>query len=162
LAVSAHDAESGADVLVGVQGDELVFGADEVWEGRTVEVVYELGYADQSMRVQLTSDPVKGSVKATAARLADACSDGLTVEGRVVTLACPDWNVGAVTVSYEVVAEVYTSFAMPGVIPEDGEWHVLVDGRETTGFEREGQVVRLPAASLGPDSIVTIKVVTRS
>jgi hypothetical protein len=161
LAVAAHDAATGADVLVEVRDDRLVFGPDEVWEGRAVAVVYELGYADQALRVQLTQDPIEGSVKATAQRLADACSDGLTVEGRVVTLACPDFDVGAVTLTYAVVAEVRTSFAMPGQIPEDAEWHVLVDGVETRGFTRAGQVVSLPAGSLAPASTVTLKVVTR-
>jgi hypothetical protein len=159
--VEAKDKLTGDDLIVTIDGRQLVFGAADVVAGREVDVTYELGYDPAELSFGLGETPLPDTLDVSAEN--GACGDGLSVVGQTVSFACDPMDVGKVTIKFSYVAARYDTFTVSGDLPA-GElsWQVFVDGDEVTEFERLGRSIKLPLGLLARDSVVTVKVSTKN
>jgi hypothetical protein len=151
----ARDAQTGAAVAVQLDFDEIVVAADEVVDGRRLQVRFDLGDTPQELVYDLGHEPVPGSVSVVDASGNDVC-DAQTV-GSVVTLSCEPAEAGSFTLSYRHIAERYTAFKLPGQFPPDAAtWEVWVDDQRLDDFVRNGHTITIAAGLLAADSKVKV------
>jgi hypothetical protein len=157
--VSVRDEESSELIDASFEDGVLILPEEEVEDGRKVVVSYGYGDASDVLSHELPVDPLPGTVEVSAPEAGEDCIGKLSVEGRKVSFSCDGDELGRVEVSYRYVAERYTEFVL-GPLPTDAKLHfqVFVNGAAISQFQREGNVIRIPAELLGVDAKVRVVV----
>lgn len=156
--VVAVDATTGEPVPVALAGDQLVFDASAVYDGRAVNVTYDYGSAGDMLEHQLAHLPLDGSVVVTADGAdGEDCVDHVGILGQAVSFSCTSQQISNVSISYKYVAERYNRFTVADVPEGATRWKVFVDGASVT-FAREGNTVIVDPAKLTLDSKVRVMV----
>ncbi len=125
-------------------GNPLVFFLpNEYVEGRKLTLRYD-NVPRQRFDVELAMDPVPGYTKATGGMVTCDKEPNLVVQGRIVKVDGCGFadDVTTVSVDYRYVVQAVQEFTFTGSkLPAPGdfqEWHVFVNGTETTDFVRSG------------------------
>lgn len=156
----ATDIQTGGQLAVQLDGQDIVVDADEVIEGRRIEVRYELANAPQDFVYDLGQPPELGSVHVRDEQGLEVCAWQLA--GSVVTVRCEPSESAEIRLSYRQVFERFASFTIPGNFDADAAtWQVWVDGVALSDIERQGHTITIPAALLQVESQVKLAVTYR-
>jgi hypothetical protein len=153
------DAESGDAVEMSVDGDQLVFDAADVIDGRKVTVTYDYGELAAALKYEIPDAPMMETLTVTGKDGEAGCIDDVAVEGQVLTFSCDAEEIGEVVISYQYIAESYVDFVVVGEVGDSDQTHhyqVFVDGKGISDFTHEKGKISVPADLLTPHSKVRI------
>jgi hypothetical protein len=152
-AITAVDKNSGMPVTVATAGNDLVFEADDVADGRMIVVRYDIGYKPEDLQFDLAHMPLGGAV--TVGVSDPTCEKMVTVAGQEVRVDCGRGKAGTINLKYRAVTAVDTEFTIDADFPDQAEWKVTVDGVPVVA-ERNGKTISLPADLFSEGSKVKV------
>lgn len=142
--ILAKDKVTGEIVPFQTINDQIEFDPDEVVEGREIAIIYNYGDTSDILDHQLSHVPLQGSLEISSLSSSGDCIENVKIEGRNVTFQCDQESLDEVTISYKYLEEKFSTFKINTPIQDVDFVKVFIDGQETSGFTRKGQIITIP------------------
>lgn len=156
----ATDVETGLQLPVLLDGQDITVDADEVVDGRRIELRYQLDSATKDFVYDLGQSPEPGSIHVRDDQGQEICAWQLV--GSTVTVRCEPTEAAQISLSYRQVFERFAAFSLPGPFdPERASWQVWVDDVAILDIQRQGHTITIPAELLQIESKVKLAVTYR-
>lgn len=154
--ISVVDRLTGTPVAVATELNDLVFAADEILDGRILDVKFDIGYKPEDLVFRLAYQPLSGSLKIGISD--PTCEKNILTSGLDIQVECGAGKAGIISLSYRAITAVDTEFKVDAVTPADAVWQVFVDESEIMSPVRTDQVITIAEDSFAEGSKVRIVV----
>ena len=150
------DRGTGLPVAATVDTSDIIFSADDIVDGRIVDIRFDIGYKPEDMTFRLSYEPLN---RAVVVDFSDpSCAKNVVLRGREVSADCGNGRAGTVFLKYRAITQVDREFTVADNVPEHAVWEVFIDGKSVANPVRKDKMVSLLDNNFGEDSVVKIVV----
>jgi hypothetical protein len=143
---------------VEIDGDHLVFDADQVWTGRQIMADYRIKPSELPMALTLPEEIMAESITVTSQGGENPCVENYVIVENEIQFKCPGSELRHAEISFDLAIGIQDSYVFEGEFDANGTWSVLVDGEIFEDFERHDNVITIPSELLSRESVVEITV----
>ena len=156
--LKAWDELTGSPIAITLENQTFVLATESLSDGQVIKVKYRLSGSGDTLTYDLPFVPsfvdLKISLVNTNGDMSECAESDYSIEDKKVTLSCNIEDLSHIDISFKyllLTQEFTTNFDNP----EQAKWLVMVNGVESTSFEREGSTIKL--SDLPADATVVIK-----
>ncbi len=156
--VRAFDTLTQVEIPIQVESGSVEFQADDVVNGRKVDILYALNPKTKELSLELSKTPIEGSLAIRSSGSGEECLANMSLNGTRLNFPCPSSDIGRLQVSYDYISGVDSSFKVAGNYTQSAIWSVKIDGVETKDYVREKNVLSFPHHELKPETVIEVQV----